>query len=104
MTKLEIAKMAIDYKNGYYTRYSVLKDVHYKYRGKLKTRQVMELTEEGKRIRDTLDEYPVFQCPGCGKMCTAHELELWTGDSVENLLKDWVCCSICYEDAMGDDL
>ena len=105
MTKIEMVKLGMEFdseylhEGKYYTRVTET----YKYRGQVKERSFMEMTAEGRRVDGLLDE-PMFVCPDCGKLVSFNDLEVWLGESEEDFLNDNVLCSLCYEDAMGDDL
>lgn len=106
LTKLEIAKIGMDFDAHYYDKkYWYDEVVTYKYNGEIKTRVEHHETQEHKDIAKLLDDYPVFQCPCCKRMVTFGDLEYWTGDgTLDTLMNDEITCSSCYEDEMGDDL
>ena len=104
MTKLEIAMIGKEFYDNYYTKYHEKVFKTYKYKGKIKTRQEMKITEEGRAILmgEALNT-EVFTCPCCGRKVTFHELEYW-GEDIEELVNDEITCSECYEEEMGEDL
>lgn len=106
LTKLEIAKIGIDFDQHYYDKkYWYNEIVTYKYKGKIKTRVEYHTTQEHKDIAKLLDEYAVFQCPCCKRMVTFGDLRYLTNDdTLDTLMNDEVICQLCYEDEMGDDL
>ena len=107
MTKLELAKMGMEFSKNCYTKYHAYRTKVYKYRGEYKERRELYMTAEGIAIMNILadENNAVFVCPHCGQRCTFHALEFWTGeDTLEELMADQVICSECYEDEMGDDL
>ena len=103
MTKLEMARLGKEYRNNYYRKYLIKKEVQYKYRGQIKTRIKHEETEESRKIREMLN-VPMFTCPCCGKLVSFNRLEQWLVDTPEEIANDECPCSICYEDEMGEDL
>ena len=103
MTKREMVEMGIEFTNNYYGKYHVEVVKQYTYRGEIKTRTELVMTEEGEKIMDTLST-PMFKCPGCGEMVSFNELESWLADDEEDFMNDKVECACCYEDAMGEDL
>ena len=104
MTKREMVQMGIEFTNNYYGKYHVEVVKQYKYRGEIKTRTELVMTEEGRKIMDTLST-PMFKCPCCGEMVSFNELESWLADDDEEaFMNDEVECACCYEDEMGEDL
>jgi len=104
MTRKEIAELALDYANNYYTKYHEKYVKVYKYRGEIRQREKSRLSAEGKRIDTFLREQKIFICPDCGETVSALDLELRLGDSLEDLINNKIYCSKCYEDAMDEDL
>ena len=104
MTRKEIAELALDYTNNYYTKYRENYIKVYKYRGEIRHREESRLNAEGERVNALLNEQKIFICPDCGEAISALDLELWLGDSLEDLVNNRICCSECYENAMGEDL
>ena len=51
-----------------------------------------------------LTEEKVFTCPCCGEKKAYIDLEVWSSDSVEDIINDAIVCAECYEIEMGDDL
>lgn len=79
---------------------------YYKRNGKMLERSYPDYiyTERYKELFYS-DESPlraekIFFCPDCGQMVAYYDLESWCCDFEED---DYIC-SLCYEDAMGEDL
>lgn len=104
MTKFEIATIGKEFHDNYYTKYHRRVVQTYKYRGQQKTREVIELTEEGRAIMmgEALNA-EVFTCPCCGQKVSFNDLEYW-GEDAEAVAADEITCSLCYEEEMGEDL
>ena len=104
MTKTELAEIMVEFKENYYTKYHFRKEVSYKYRGEIRTRTELEMTEEGEKL-EALGELKMFTCKYCGRLVGFNDLEYWGGDdTIEDLVADRVECMLCYEDIMGEDL
>ena len=93
-----------EFQKNYYSKYHTHVTETYKYRGVVKTRETLKMTEEGEKILGVLDSEKLFRCPCCGEMKSFLDLEVWDEDAVESIVADEVTCSICYEDEMGEDL
>jgi hypothetical protein len=104
MTRQEIAELALDYTNNYFTKYLNTYTEVYKYRGKTLERKRSKLSEEGKKVGALLESQKIFTCSDCGEQVSALELEIWTDDTLEDLINNKISCSECYENAMGEDL
>lgn len=104
MTRKEIAELALDYINNYYTKYREKYIKVYKYHGEIRQREESRPNAEGERVGAFLKEQKIFTCPDCGEAVSALDLELWLGDNLEDLINNKICCSECYENAMGEDL
>ena len=106
MTKLEMTRLGMEFSKEYLRegKYYHRITETYKYRGEIKTRSYMDLTEEGKRVMRVLDT-PMYVCPNCNRLVSFIDLEYWHGDDSEaDLMNDEVICMCCYEDEMGEDL
>ena len=104
MTKMEMAILGKEFDKNYYSKYHIRVTETYKYRGVVKTRETLKMTEEGEKILDILDGEKLFRCPCCGEMKSFLGLEVWDEDTVESIVADEVTCSLCYEEEMGEDL
>ena len=104
MTTIEIATIGKEFHDNYFTKYHHYVVKTYKYRGEIKTRKVLEMTEEGQAIMmsEALNA-KVFTCPDCGQKVSFNDLEYW-GEEIEKVVANKVSCSLCYEDEMGEDL
>lgn len=104
MTKLEMVQIGREfYRNCFSSKYTDEKTITYKYRGEIKTRVTREWNAQAYYISALLDK-PIFICPNCGRRVSFNDLEAWLGNTDEDFLNDRIPCSICYENAMGEDL
>ena len=103
MTKLEMAILGKEFDEHYYSKYHVKVTETYKYRGEVRTRTSLKMTDEGEAIIKILEEEKLFTCPICGKKKSYGELEVWD-ETAEEVAQNQVECALCYEDAMGEDL
>lgn len=104
MTKMEMALLGKEFDKNYYSKYHMKVTVTYKYRGEIKTRVESRMTEEGEKLMDILSGKKIFTCPYCHEKKSYGELEIWDEDTAEQIARDEIGCSECYEDAMGEDL
>lgn len=104
MTTIEIATIGKDFHDNCYSKYHHYVTKTYKYRGEIKTRKDLELTEEGRAILmgEALNA-KVFICPCCERKVSFNNLEYW-GEEIEEVVANEIYCSECYEDEMGEDL
>ena len=104
MTKIEIARIGKEFHDNYYTKYHHRITKTYKYKGVIKTREIIELTEEGRAIMmgEALNA-KVFTCPYCKQKVSFNDFEYW-GEDIKDIVADKISCSICYEEEMGEDL
>ena len=106
MTKAEFVKTMREFHENYFSdKYRKTEPKTYKYKGVIKTRDTYKLTEEGERLSaiEEASEYR-FICPDCGREVEFGALETWLGETDEQFLNNKVPCSLCYEEAMGEDL
>ena len=104
MTKMEMAILGKEFHKNYYSKYHTRVTETYKYRGQIKTRETLKMTEEGEKILGILGGEKLFRCPCCGEMQSFVDLEVWDEDTAESIAADEVTCALCYEQEMGEDL
>ena len=103
MVKRTIAILGKEFEDNYYSKFHTKVTETYKYRGEIKTRETLKMTEQGERIMKALEDAKIFKCPCCGEKKSFLDLETWE-DDIEDIINDKVICSSCYEDAMEDNL
>lgn len=104
MNTIEIAVIGKELHDNYYTKYHKEVIKTYKYRGEIKTRKEIELTDEGRALQmGELLNRKAFFCPCCKRLVSFNELEYW-GEDIEDIITNKITCSECYEEAMGEDL
>ena len=103
MTKMEMAILGREFKDNYYSKYHQKVTVTYKYRGEVKTRTELKMTEEGLELLHLTHGEKLFTCPCCGRKKSFGDLEVWD-QTAEEIARDEVECSLCYEEEMGEDL
>lgn len=95
VAEMKVEEKKREYRPHYYMRKGVM--IERSYPDRIDTPRYKELFYS--------DESPIrkaniFKCECCGEMVNYFDLEDWTCD-FDN---DEYLCSICYEDAMGEDL